>query len=243
VRLEGAGALVTGAGRRLGQAIAVGLARAGCDVAVHYHGSKAGAEATARDVRAAGRRAELLAGDLSDPAAARGLADRAARALGRLDAVVNSAAIMVRQTVETVTPESWDATLDLNLRAVFFVSQGAIPHLRRAKGKIVNLADVAGFEPWPTYLPHCVSKAGVVMLTKALARALAPDVAVNAVAPGPVLLPEAWDPATRNHIRETTPLGRLGEPADVVAAVRFLLEGSDFVTGTVVVVDGGRLIR
>jgi pteridine reductase len=243
VRLEGAGALVTGAGRRLGQAIAVGLARAGCDVAVHYHGSKAGAEATARDVRAAGRRAELLAGDLSDPAAARGLADRAARALGRLDAVVNSAAIMVRQTVETVTPESWDATLDLNLRAVFFVSQGAIPHLRRAKGKIVNLADVAGFEPWPTYLPHCVSKAGVVMLTKALARALAPDVAVNAVAPGPVLLPEAWDPATRNHIRETTPLGRLGEPADIVAAVRFLLEGSDFVTGTIVVVDGGRLIR
>jgi pteridine reductase len=243
VRLEGAGALVTGAGRRLGQAIAVGLARAGCDVAIHYHGSKAGADATARDVRAAGRRAELLPGDLSDPAAARGLADRAAKALGRLDVVVNSAAIMVKQAVETVTPESWDATLDLNLRAGFFVAQGAIPHLRRAKGKIVNLADVAGFEPWPMYIPHCVSKAGVVMLTKTLARALAPDVAVNAVAPGPVLLPEAWDPATREHIRETTPLGRLGEPADVVAAVLFLLEGSDFVTGSVVVVDGGRLIR
>jgi len=235
--------LVTGAGTRIGQAIAVGLARAGCDVAVHYHGSADGAEATARDVRAAGRRAELLTADLADPGAARGLADRAAHALGRLDVVVNSAAIMVHQPVETITPESWDATLDLNLRAVFFVAQGAIPHLRRAKGKIVNLADVAGFEPWPAYLPHCVSKAGVVMLTKALARALAPDVAVNAVAPGPVLLPEAWDRATRDHIRATTPLGRLGEPADVVAAVRFLLEGSDFVTGTVLVVDGGRLIR
>jgi len=243
VRLAGAGALVTGAGRRLGQAIAVGLAHAGCDVAVHYHGSTAGAEATARDVRAAGRRAELLAADLADPAAARALADRAARARGRLDVVVYSAAIMVHQPVETVTPESWDATLDLNLRAGFFVAQGAIPHLRRTKGKIVNLADVAGFEPWPAYLPHCVSKAGVVMLTKALARALAPDVAVNAVAPGPVLLPEGWDRATRDHIRDTTPLGRLGEPADVVAAVRFLLEGSDFVTGTILVVDGGRLIR
>ncbi|HYT82570.1 MAG TPA: SDR family oxidoreductase [Gemmatimonadales bacterium] len=243
MRLTGTGALVTGAGRRIGQAIAVGLARAGCDIGLHYHGSADGAETTAREVRAAGRRAELLPADLADPAAARALADRAARALGRLDVVVNSAAIMVHQPVETITPESWDATLDLNLRAVFFVAQGAIPHLRRAKGKIVNLADVAGFEPWPAYLPHCVSKAGVVMLTKALARALAPDVAVNAVAPGPVLLPEQWDRATRDHIRDTTPLGRLGEPADVVAAVRFLLEGSDFVTGTVLVVDGGRLIR
>ncbi|HEV8266127.1 MAG TPA: SDR family oxidoreductase [Gemmatimonadales bacterium] len=243
MKLQGSAALVTGAGRRLGQAIAIGLARAGCDVAVHYHGSAAGAEATAREIRAVGRRAELLPADLSDPVAARALADRAARALGRLDVVVNSAAIMVKQSVEAITPETWDATLDLNLRAGFFVAQGAIPHLRRAKGKIVNLADVAGFEPWPQYLPHCVSKAGMVMLTKTLARALAPDVAVNAVAPGPVLLPETWDRATREHIRDTTPLGRLGEPADVIAAIRFLLEGSDFVTGTVVVVDGGRLIR
>ena len=288
-------ALVTGAGRRLGQAIAVGLARAGCDVAVHYHGSADGAEGTARDIRAISkeRRAELVRADLSDAdarqatpsdpdfrdglvrcetirpqriampiylrhassriaraarllfaaaLAARGLADRAVKAMGRLDIVVNSAAIMVRQPVETVTPESWDATLDLNLRAAFFVSQGALPHLRRAKGKIVNLADVAGFEPWPAYVPHCVSKAGVVMLTKALARALAPDVTVNAVAPGPVLLPDEWDSATRDHIRDTTPLQRLGTPEDVVAAVRFLLE-SDFVTGTVLVVDGGRLIR
>jgi pteridine reductase len=246
VRLAGTAALVTGAGRRLGQAIAVGLARAGCDVAVHYHGSADGAEATARDIRATGggRRAALLSADLRDPHAARALPEQAARALGgRLDVVVNSAAIMVRQPVETVTPETWDATLDLNLRAVFFVSQGAIPLLRRAKGKIINLADVAGFETWPAYVPHCVSKAGVVALTKSLARALAPDIAVNAVAPGPVLLPDQWDAATREHIRETTPLQRLGEPGDVVAAVRFLLEGSDFVTGTVLVVDGGRLVR
>jgi pteridine reductase len=244
VKLAGTAALVTGAGRRLGQAIAVGLARAGCDVAVHYHGSADGAAATVRDIRAVtkGRRAELLRADLSDAVAARGLADQAAKALGRLDIVINSAAIMVRQPVETVTPESWDATMDLNLRAAFFVSQGALPHLRRAKGKIVNLADVAGFEPWPAYVPHCVSKAGVVMLTKALARALAPDVTVNAVAPGPVLLPDEWDAPTRDHIRETTPLERLGTPADVVNAVRFLLE-NDFVTGTVLVVDGGRLIR
>jgi NAD(P)-dependent dehydrogenase (short-subunit alcohol dehydrogenase family) len=98
-------------------------------------------------------------------------------------------------------------------------------------------------EPWPAYVPHCVSKAGVIMLTKALARALAPDIAVNAVAPGAVLLPEDWDEAAREHIRQSTPLKKLGEPADVVAAVRFLLAGTDYVTGTVLVVDGGRLIR
>src|SRR5213594_1196019 len=243
MRLEGAAALVTGAGRRIGQAIAIGLAESGCDVAVHYHGSIQGAEETARAITKAGRRAELVRADLSDAAAARGLADKAARALKRLDVVVNSAAIMTREPVEAVTPESWDATFDLNLRAMFFVSQGAIPHLRRAKGKIVNLADIAGLEPWPTYVPHCVSKAGVIMLTKALARALAPDIAVNAIAPGAVLLPESWDEQAREHIRETTPLKRIGSPADVVAAVRFLLAGTDYATGTILVVDGGRLLR
>ena len=243
MRLEGAAALVTGAGTRIGQAIAIGLAQSGCDVAIHYHGSAQGAEETARAVRAAGRRAELLRADLTDAAAARGLADQAARALKRLDVVINSAAIMVREPVETVTPESWDTTLDLNLRAAFFVSQGAIPSLRRAKGKIVNMADIAGIEPWPAYVPHCISKAGVIMLTKALARALAPDIAVNAIAPGAVLLPEDWDDKARAHIRETTPLQRLGSPDDVVAAVRFLLAGTDYATGTVLVIDGGRLIR
>ena len=243
MELQGRAGLVTGAGRRVGQAIAIGLAQAGCDVAVHYHGSAAGAEETAGRIRASGRRAELVAADLDDAGAARGLADRAARALGRLDILINSAAILVRQPVAEVTPESWDQTLNLNLRAMFFVSQGAIPHLRRAHGKIINLADVAAFEPWPAYVPHCVSKAGVVMLTQGLARALAPDIAVNAVAPGAVLLPDDWDAATRAHFAETTPLQRLGSAEDVVSAVRFLLAGTDYVTGTVLVVDGGRLIR
>jgi len=243
VQLEGKAALVTGAGTRIGQAIAIGLAESGCDVAIHYHGSAEGAAATAQAVRKAGRRAELLPADLSDAAAAHALADQAARGLQRLDVLVNSAAIMVRQPIETVTPESWDRTLNVNLRATFFVSQGAVPHLRRAKGKIVNIADLAGLEPWPAYIPHSVSKAGVVMLTKALARALAPDIAVNAIAPGAVLMPDEWDEQSRDHIRATSPLARLGSPADVVAAVRFLLAGTDYATGTVLVVDGGRLIR
>lgn len=241
--LEGRAALVTGAGRRVGQAIAVGLARAGCDVAVHVHGTPDGGADTAARIGALGRRAAVLAADLADPAAARALADRAAAALGgRLDVLINSAAIMVRQAVEEVSADSWDRTLDLNLRAPFFVTQGALPHLRRARGKVVNLADVAALEPWPAYVPHCVSKAGVVMLTKGLARALAPDITVNAVAPGAVLLPDDWDAGTREHFATTTPLGRLGSPEDVVQAILYLLT-ADYVTGTVLVVDGGRVIR
>jgi len=243
VTLEGRAALVTGAGRRVGQAIAVGLARAGCDVAVHVHGTPDGGADTAARIGALGRRAAVLAADLADPAAARALADRAAAALGgRLDVLINSAAIMVRQAVEEVSADSWDRTLDLNLRAPFFVTQGALPHLRRARGKVVNLADVAALEPWPAYVPHCVSKAGVVMLTKGLARALAPDITVNAVAPGAVLLPDDWDAGTREHFATTTPLGRLGSPEDVVQAILYLLT-ADYVTGTVLVVDGGRVIR
>jgi pteridine reductase len=242
VQLEGKSALVTGAGRRVGRALALGLAAAGCDVAVHYHGSDTGAQETARDIRKLGRKAELIPADLRDAQAARGLADRAAEALGRLDVLVNAAAVMVRQSVLDVTPESWDATLDLNLRAYFFVAQGAVAHLRPVRGKIVNIADVGGLEPWPTYVPHSVSKAGVVMLTKGLAKALAPEITVNAVAPGPVLLPDDWDEATRRRFAETTPLG-LGSPDVVVHAVRYLLEEGDYVTGTVLVVDGGRMLR
>lgn len=241
--LSGRRALVTGAGRRVGQAIALGLAHAGCDLALHYHGAREGVEATARDVQAAGRRAAIVQADLEDAESARALGDRAAAALGGLDVLVNSAGIMVRQRVEDVTPESWDATFNLNVRAYFFVAQGAIRHLRPTRGRIVNLADVAAFEPWPEYVPHNVSKAGVVMLTQGLARAFAPDVTVNAVAPGAVLLPDSWDEATRAHFAKTTPLGRLGSPDDVVHAVRYLLEGGDYVTGTTLVVDGGRLIR
>jgi NAD(P)-dependent dehydrogenase (short-subunit alcohol dehydrogenase family) len=159
-----------------------------------------------------------------------------------LDILVNSAAIMQRLDFASVTPEQWRAALDLNLTAAFFAAQGAAPHLRAVRGKIVNVADIAAFEVWPAYLPLNVSKAGVVMLTRGLARVLAPEVTVNAVAPGAVLPPDDWPEAARTHLAETTPLGRLGAPGDVVAAVRFLLE-QDYLTGVVLPVDGGRLIR
>ncbi len=240
--LHGRVALVTGAGTRLGQAIAVGLGRAGCDVAVHYHASADGAEATARSVREAGRGARLFRADLRDAAAARALPDHVAGAFGHLDVVVNSAAVMVARAFDAITAVDWNDALALNLSAAFFVSHGAAPHLRKVRGKIVNLADLAAFEVWPSYLPLNVSKAGVVMLTHGLARILAPDVTVNAVAPGAVLPPDDWPAETRERLAATTPLQRLGSPDDVVRAVVFLLE-NDYVTGAVLPVDGGRLVR
>ncbi len=242
MNLTGRVALVTGAGRRLGQAIAVALGRAGCDVAVHYHGSADGAEATARSVRAAGRTARVFTADLRDPAAARALPDAVVTAFGHLDVLVNSAAMMVRAEFAAITVADWNDALALNLSATFFVAQGAAPHLRRTRGKIVNIADLAAFEVWPSYLPLNVTKAGVVMLTQALARVLAPEVTVNAVAPGAILPPDDWPAEARERLIATTPLQRLGAPDDVVRAVLFLLE-NDYVTGVVLPVDGGRLLR
>jgi pteridine reductase len=180
---------------------------------------------------------------LTDAQAARNLAGRVLAEFGRLDVLVNSAAVMHRLSLEETTPEQWDAIQDLNLRAVFFCTQGAAPALRAASGKVVNLADLAGLEPWPGFAAHSVSKAGVVMLTKVLARALAPTVTVNAIAPGAVLVPDDYDVEERERLARATPLRRLGAPADVISALLYLLEGGDFVTGEILVVDGGRYIR
>ncbi|MGH7702058.1 MAG: SDR family NAD(P)-dependent oxidoreductase [Gemmatimonadales bacterium] len=243
MELKGKVALVTGAGRRLGSAIALALAERGATVAIHHHHSTQGAEKVRADILARGGTAERFAADLTDPHTAQDLPREVVERFGRLDVLVNSAAVMKRLAVEETTPVEWDEIMNLNLRAYFFCVQGALPALRAARGKVVNLADVGGLEPWPKYAAHCISKAGVIMLTKTLARALAPEVTVNAVAPGAALVPESWDQASRDHLAQTTPLGRLGTPGDITAAILYLLEGGDYVTGETIVVDGGRLIR
>ncbi|HEX2450531.1 MAG TPA: SDR family oxidoreductase [Gemmatimonadales bacterium] len=243
MELRGRVALVTGAGRRLGRAIAAALGARGARVALHYHASGEGAASLRDEILTAGGDAECFAADLTDAAAARALPQRAVDRFGGLDVLVNSAAVMHRLRLEETTPAQWDEIINLNLRSVFFCTQGAAPALRAAKGKVVNLADVAGLEPWPGYAAHSVSKAGVVMLTRVLALSLAPDVTVNAVAPGAVLVPEHYDDAARGELARTTPLRRLGRPEDAVAAVLYFLEQGDFVTGTVLPVDGGRSLR
>jgi pteridine reductase len=243
MELRGRVALVTGAGRRLGRALAQALGERGMTLAIHHHASSKGAADLRDSIVAAGGRAACFAADLADPAAAAELPRRVVTDFGRLDVLVNSAAVMHRRSFEDTTPALWDEVLDLNLRSVFFCTQGAAPALRAAHGKVVNLADLSGLEPWPGFAAHSISKAGVVMLTKVLARALAPDVTVNAIAPGAVLVPEAYDAEERDRLARTTPLGRLGSPSDATAALLYLLEGGDFVTGEVLVVDGGRLLR
>jgi pteridine reductase len=241
--LRGKVALVTGAGRRLGQAMAQALAEREMTLAIHYHASADGARELEEHIRRDGGSATCFQADLTDAESARRLPQRVVEKLGRLDVLVNSAAIMNRVTFENTTPEQWDAVHALNLRSVFFCTQGAAAALRTVRGRVVNLADLAGLEPWPGFAAHSISKAGVVMLTKVLALSLAPEVTVNAIAPGAVLVPEDYPPEERDRLARSTPLRRLGSPGDVTAALLYLLEGGDFVTGEILVVDGGRLVK
>lgn len=241
-RLADRVALVTGAGRRVGRAIAVELGARAMRVVVHYNGSREGADETAGTIEKAGGHATVLQADLTDPGASDALIERVLAEYGVLDALVNSAAIMVRTPVGEVGVAEWDTMFAINVRAPFFLSQRAAPALARQHGSIVNIADLAAFETWPAYVPHGMTKAAVVQMTRALAHALAPDVRVNAIAPGVVMLPEGWNPEDGERLRRTTPLARLGSAEDVAQAVVYLLE-AEYVTGEVIRVDGGRHIR
>jgi pteridine reductase len=212
------------------------------NVAVHYNRSAAGAKETCAIIDAEGGKAKPFSANLSSPDAPAALVTQVFDQLGSLDVVVNSAAIMQRTPLGEVTAEDWDSMFALNLRAPFLISQAAAPLMSRDGGAIVNIADLAAFESWPAYIPHSISKAGVVKMTSALARALAPKVRVNAIAPGAVLLPEGWSNEASDHLVATTPLGRLGDPQDVVSAMLYLLK-ADYVTGETIIVDGGRHIR
>ena len=235
-------ALVTGGARRVGRAIAVALAARGADVVVHYNSGVVEAEETAAEIRTLGRRAATLAGDLADLEVAGGLPARAHAQFGRLDVLVNSAAMMLRTPVGAVTPEQWDSMFALNLRAPFFIAQAAVPLLHVQGGVIINIADLAAFETWPAYVPHAMTKAGLMQMTRGLARTLAPEIRVNAVAPGAVLLPDDWSDESGDRLASTTPLRRLGTAADVAQAVIYLCE-APYVTGEVLIVDGGRHVR
>jgi pteridine reductase len=237
MELEGKVALVTGGGHRVGRAILLALARAGADVVLHYHHSQKQAEATQAELHALGRRVLLVRADLSRVEEIGAMFAEVRRAFPVLHVLVNSAAIMEAQPVDAVTPADWDRTLDLNLRAPFFCAQQAA-QLMTQGGVIVNIGDVAGMQPWARYPVHSVSKAGVAMLTQVLARALAPRVRVNAVAPGPVARPSDLGLERWQAIARRLPLRRAGSPEDVAQAVLYLVQ-AEFVTGTILAVDGG----
>lgn len=239
MNLAGAAVLVTGGAQRLGRAIALELARAGANVLIHYHSSAEQARAVVGELRALGTLADSVMGDLALVPEAERVVDAALARWGRLDLLVNNAGIWANTPLGSVTEARWDELLATNTRSAFFTSQRAAPALRAARGAIVNIADVGALRPWRNHTPYLVSKGGVVTLTEALAKDLAPEVRVNAVAPGPVLLPDGWTPEQAARSARSVLLGRLGRPEDVAQAVVYLAQ-AEYVTGVILPVDGGQ---
>ena len=239
--LEGKVALVTGAGKRLGRAVALRLAEDGADGVVHYRNSQREAQDAVKEIERLGRRAVAIGADLGDVAEIKRLIDEAGKHFGQLDILVNSAANFLPASMISTTEQVWNAALDTNLRAPFFCAQSAAPWLRRTHGVIVNFADAGGLLGWPGYIPHSVSKAGVIMLTKVLAKALAPEVRVNAIAPGTITM-EGDPPQWEADFIKLAPLRRTGSPKDITDAVLYMIQ-AEFMTGNVLVLDGGRSLE
>ena len=241
MQLRGRWALVTGGARRVGRVIALELGARGANVVVHYNRSAMEADDVVTALRALGVEALALRAELADGAQVRRLAADAESRTGGIALLVNNASNYLRTPFDAIGDADWDASMDVNLKAPFLLAWTLGRAMReRGEGCIVNLTDWAGERPYRHYLPYCVSKAGLVALTKALARELAPAVRVNAVSPGAVLPPDDFRPEQVDAVRRATPLARIGSPDDVARAIRFLAEEADFATGTVLHVDGGR---
>jgi pteridine reductase len=242
--LKGRVALVTGAGKRVGRAIALALAARGTTVAVHYRASRAEAEDAVARITADRGRAAAFAADLESVAEIERMIGDVIAAFGRIDVLVNSASVFFRKPLDQLTERDWDINLDTNLKAPFFLAKFASVEMRRqGAGKIVNIGDWAGIRPYNNYLPYTVSKSGLIGLTRALAKALAPEVQVNCVALGPVMPPEDYDLAEVERLKQATLTKTLGTPQDVASAVLFFCEATDFATGSTLLLDGGRLLN
>ncbi len=237
-------ALVTGGARRVGRAIALELARSGCNVAIHYRHSRDQAEELVTELNGLGRRAVAISGDLSDPTAWQSIVQKAVASWGRLDILINNASLFLEDgsdNLDDFDPTSWETMLRVNLIAPMGLVCLAAPHLRaRGCGRVINLLDIAVDRPWPDHLAYVASKAALAAMTHSLARSLAPDVCVNGIAPGVAVFPESYDEPLKQRILAKIPLGRPGSPEEVARVVRFLLQSGDYITGETIRLDGGR---
>lgn len=243
-RLAGRSALVTGAARRVGAAVARTLHAEGANVMIHCHRSLAPAQQLAADLNALrGDSADVVQADLCDTAALPQLVAQTCQRFGGLDLLINNASSFYPTPLGSITVAQWDDLLGTNLRAPLFLAQAAAPELRRRGGMLLNIVDIHGLRPLRDHTVYCAAKAGLIMLTRGLARELAPEARVNAIAPGAVLWPlQGMDEERRERILEQTPLGRTGSPEDIARAVLFFATDAPFVTGQILAVDGGRSI-
>lgn len=220
------------------------LARKGAQVVLHYRTQAENARKTAAEISAFGLTPSIVSGDVSKAEDWQKMTDETLAAHGHIDVLINNAAIFYRTPFLKTTEADWDHFMDVNLKSVYLGCRIIGEKMVAQKqGKIINMTDVATEKIWENYIPYSVSKAGVVALTKGLAKALAPHVTVNAISPGAVLLPDDYSEKRTTYLTETTPLKRIGSPEDIARTAAFLLEGSDFVTGTIIKVDGGRSLE
>jgi len=240
-RLHSRVALVTGAGKRLGRVIALRLAQEGADVAIHYGKSAVEAQQVVTEIEKLGRRAAAFSAELTDVSAIRGLVAQVVSHFGQVDILINSAANFLETKFLETSESTWDASLDTNLRAPFFCSQAAAPHLAKSgRGVIINFADIGGIVGWREFLPHSLSKAGIILMTRVLAKELGPAIRVNALAPGTITMP-GDPPEWQQEFTRLAPLHRSGRPDEIADAIMFLLT-AEFVTGHTLVIDGGRTL-
>lgn len=242
--LTDARVLVTGAGRRVGRAIALELARAGCHVAIHYLRSRGDAETLAAEIRRLGRVTVTVPGDLNEPRSWRDIIEQAVRGLGGLDILINNASRFLTgepDTVDGFTPEAWERMLRINLTAPAALCCYARPHLAAGgRGRIINLSDIGAVRPWKDHFAYCVSKSGLDALTRALAVALAPGITVNGIAPGIAVFPDEFPPPLRERLTSRVPVRRVGTPEEVAGLTRRVLESGSYLTGQIIALDGGR---
>jgi 3-oxoacyl-[acyl-carrier protein] reductase/pteridine reductase len=235
--LAGQVALITGAAKRIGRSIALRLAADGADIVVNYDSSKPEADTLVAEIKSASRRAIAVQADVSHRLDVQKLFSAAENEFGRLDILVNNAGTFFPAKFEELTEEQWDHILNVNLKSQFLCAQSSAPIMKRqGRGRIINLSSLGGLLAWPAYTHYCVSKAGSIMLTRCLARALGPEILVNSVAPGTIQFP--GEPPDEEYIRRV-PLHHTGTGDDIAQAVAYLAT-ADFVTGQILVVDGGR---
>lgn len=247
MQLQGANVLITGAAKRIGRQIALTLAAQGASILIHYNRSQREALTLKKEINRLGQEAFLLKSDFSSSkslsAEIKRFVKKAYQLVPRVDVLVNNASVFYPVDFEKITEKDWDDHLTVNLKVPFFLSQQiGLKMVREKRGKIIQLADEAGFHPASRFIPYAISKAGLISATRGLAKVLAPHVQVNGVAPGPILPAKGQTPKQQRQLAQKTLLKRFGDPRDIAEAVRFLIEGSDYITGAVISVDGGRYV-